>query len=135
MNKLKKKKKFDFTLDEYFWWLSKNQKLAIIHFLSVIAASDKRSKTNNDEGDLINMCYKKFRVSGDEVLEYTAIGGREQTARDILKMKRDNLFGLIMMNYKLCELNGGPSDEQFEALLLWLVDLNMTVDEWYNMDV
>ena len=135
MNKLKKKKKFDFTLDEYFWWLSKNQKLAIIHFLSVIAASDKRSKTNNDDGDLINMCYKEFRVSGDEVLEYTAIGGREQTARDILKMKRDNLFGLIMMNYTLCELNGGHSDEQFEALLLWLADLNISVDEWYNIDV
>jgi len=135
MNKLKKKKKFDFTLDEYFWRLSKNQKLAVIHFLSVIAISDTGPKTNNDEGDLIDMCYKTFRVTGDKVLEYTAIGGREQTAKDILKMKRDNLYGLIMLNYKLCELNGGPSDEQFEALMLWLADLNLTVDEWYNMDV
>jgi hypothetical protein len=135
MRLVKKKKKFDFALEEYFWWLSKNQKLAIIHFLSVIAVSDMGPKTNNDEGDLINMCYKKFRVSGDEVLEYTAMGGREQTAKDILKMKRDNLFGLIMLNYKLCELNGGPSNEQFEALMLWLVDLNITVNEWYDMDV
>jgi len=135
MRLVKKKKKFDFALEEYFWWLSKNQKMAIIHFLSVIAVSDTGPKTNNDVGDLINMCYKKFRVSGDEVLEYIAIGGREQTAKDILKMKRDNLFGLVMMDYHLGELNGGPSDEHFEALLLWLVDLNMTVDEWYNMDV
>lgn len=135
MRLAKKYEKFDFELEEYFWWLSKNQKMAIIHFLSVIAVSDTGPKTNNDEGDLINMCYKKFRVSGDEVLEYTAIGGREQTARDLLKMKRENFYGLVMMNFHLGELNGGPSDEQFEALLLWLVDLNITVDEWYNMDV
>jgi hypothetical protein len=135
MRMAKKYEKFDFTLDEYFWRLSRNQKMAVIHFLSVIAVSDTEPKTNNDEGDLIDMCYKKFRVTGDEVLRYAAIGGREQTARDILKMKRDNLYGLIMMNYQLTELNGGPSDEQYEALMLWLVDLNMTVDEWYNMEV
>ena len=135
MKLVKKNVKFDFELEEYFWMLSKNQKLAIIHFLSVIAVSDTGPKTNNDEGDLINMCYMIFGVTGDEVLEYIAIGGREQTAQDILKMTRENMYGLILLNYELCKLNGGPSDEQFEALLMWLADLNLTTEEWYNMDV
>ena len=130
----KQNEKLDFTLDEYFWQLTKNQKLAIIHFLSVIAVSDTSQKSNNNEGELINLCYEKFRVKGDEFLMYTAIGGREQTAQYLLKMSHENLFGLVMLTHEMSVLNGRPSDAYFKALIEWLADLNMTSEEWFEMD-
>ena len=131
MYKSKKREEFDFD-EGYFFRLKRNQKLAILNFLSVIAASDSGTKLNRDEADFINHCYKIFRVTGDQFLEYIAIGGREQTVQDLKKMNNGNFLGLIMVTAELCNLNGGTSEDEFEALKEWLDDLKMTVDEWVD---
>jgi len=132
MHKSKRKEILDFTTTDYFYRLSKNQKLAVINFLSVIAVSDKGPKLNKDVEALINMCYKEFRVSGDEFLEYIAIGGREQTARDLKRMNEMNFLGLIIITAELCEMNGSTTEEEYEALEGWLEEMDMTIDDWID---
>jgi len=132
MHKSKRKEFMELTTTDYFYRLSKNQKLAVINFLSVIAVSDKGPKMNNDVAAIINMCYKEFRVTGDEFLEYIAIGGREQTARDLKRLNEGNFLGLIMITAELCGANGTTTEEEYEALEEWLVEMGMTVDEWID---
>ena len=134
MYKTERGTKFDFD-DGYFDRLKRNQKLAVINFLSVIAASDTRIKLKDDISAFMNHCYKVLRVTGEQVLEYVAIGGREQTVIDIKKMDRYNLFILIVVTSELCDQNGGMTDAKYLALLCWIDDLQMTIDEWFDFNV
>ena len=134
MYKTKRKREFDFETG-YFDRLKRNEKLAIINFLSVIAASDTRLKLRDDVMAFMDHCYKVLMVTGDQVLEYVAIGGREQTVIDIKKIDRYNFFMLIVVTSELCDQNGGMTDAEYLALLCWLDDLEMTVDEWFDFVV
>lgn len=134
MYKTRKMREFYFGTG-YFDRLKGNQKLAIINFLSVIAASDTRVKLQDDVTAFMNHVYKVLEVTGDQVLEYVAIGGREQTVIDIKKMDRYNLFILIVVTSELCDQNGGMTDAEYLALLCWIDDLQMTIDEWFDFNV
>jgi hypothetical protein len=134
MYKTRKKVEFYFEVG-YFFRLKRNQKLAIINFLSVIAASDTRTKLKDDVAAFMDHCFKVLRVTGDEVLEYVAIGGREQTVIDIKKLDRHNLLMLTIVTSELCDQNGGMSDAEYLALQCWVDDLEMTIDEWYDYTV
>ena len=131
-----KKKKVEFDMGKQdFYKLTHNQKLAILYFLSVIATGDNKLTRPNDCPAFINHCYRIFRVTGDQVLAYVAIGGREQTVMELKKMHQYNFFMLICTTSELLCLNGGGRDEKYQALLDWLDDLEMTEDEWYDYEV
>ena len=131
-----KKKKVEFDMGKHdFYKLKHNQKLAIIYFLSVIATGDNNLIKPNECPAFINHCYKVFRVTGDEVLAYVAIGGREQIVKELKKMHEYNFYMLIVTTVELLCLNGGGDDDKYRALNDWLEDLEMTEDEWYNYEV
>ena len=129
MYKTRKKIEFD-VCEDYFYGLSHNQKLAIIYFLSVIAACKNNVNIKNDSPAFIDHCYKVLKLTGEQVLEYVAIGGREQTVSDLKKMNPYSFVMLIATTAELCELNGGLSEEQYTALVDWLNDMEKSIDEW-----
>lgn len=126
-----KKRKIEFDVSEdYFYGFSHNQKLATIYFLSVIAACENNVNIRNDSPAFIDHCYKVLNLTGEQVLEYIAIGGREQAVIDLKKIHPYSFVMLIATTAELCELNGGLSEEKYSALVDWLDDLGMSIDDW-----
>lgn len=132
----KARKKIDFDVgEEYFYGFTHNQKMATIHFLSVIAASENNVSIRNDTPAFIDHCYKVLKLKGEQVLNYIAIGGREQTVIDLKKIHPLSFIMLIVTTAEMCDLNGGLSEEKYTALVDWLDDMEMSIDDWNDYAV
>ncbi|MDP4291111.1 MAG: hypothetical protein Q8908_08525 [Bacteroidota bacterium] len=110
--------------------ITRNQKLAIINFLSVIASSNIAPKISKSEQAFINFYYKEFGVSGDQYLAYLSIGGRAQTISDIKTLTKSNMQDLVYATTELCICDGEATDDQLNALSNWLNDIGITIEEW-----
>ena len=119
--------------NEVFYDLTRNQKLAIINFLSVIAASDANVKISEIEFAFISHYYKEFGVTGDQYLAYLSIGGREQTIAEIKNLSKENIQELVYATTELCNCTGELNAEEFTALLNWLDPIGMTIEEWNDV--
>lgn len=129
MTRSKKKEDYDFSLYAFID-LTRSQKLAVINFLSVIAASDANMKINKVELAYISEYYKEFGVTGDQYLAYISIGGREQTAADIKTLSKSNMQDLVYATTELCNCTGSVDDEELIALSNWLDAIGMSIEEW-----
>ena len=128
----KKKEIEDYDFSPYgFIDITRNQKLAIINFLSVIAVSDARKRNGKIQQAYISFFYKEFGVTGDQYLAYISIGGREQTIADLKALSKSNMQDLVYATTELfiCD-DGNASDEELMALSNWLDDIGMTIEEW-----
>ena len=133
MGKSKKKEDFDFVKDAYFNDLTINQKLAVINFFSVIAASNGNIKINKIELAFISQYYKEFGVTGDQYLAYMSIGGREQTIEDIKSLTKANMQDLVYATTELFNCDGELNEKQFYTLVNLLTDIGITIEEWNDM--
>ena len=132
MKKSKESEDYDFVKDAYFNDLSINQKLAIINFFSVIAASNN-IKLSKIESAFISQYYKEFGVTGDQYLAYVSIGGRMQTVADIKSLSKENMLDLVYTTTELCICDGELDENEFSALVSWLDDIGMTIEEWNDL--
>ena len=124
----------DFDLPSWtFIDLTRNQKLAIINFLSVIAASDANKQTNKNELAFISHYYREFGVTGAQYLAYISIGGRERTIAEIKNLSKENMQDLVYATTELCGCNGTLTVEEFSALINWLEPIGITIEEWNDM--
>ena len=127
----KSKKKADYELMMVaFEDLTRNQKLAVINFLSVIAASNEKSKISKIQRSFISQYYKEFGITGDQFLTYISIDGRKRTIADLKSLTKSNFQDLVFTTTELCVCDGELSEDEFSALMKWLDDLGMSADEW-----
>jgi len=113
--------------------LSRNQKLAIINFMSSIAASDKTRMRSKIEQAYISSYYKEFGVTGDQYLAYISIGGREQTLADLKTLTKSNMQDLVYATTELFICDGNASDEELISLSNWLTDMGLSLDDWNDI--
>jgi hypothetical protein len=129
MVRSKKKVDYDFPLYD-FSDVTRNQKLAIINFLSVIGSSHADNSISKIEQAYISFYYKEFGLTGDQYLAYISIGGREQTVADLKLLTKSNMQNLVYATTELCICDGETTDEELIALSNWLDDIGMTIEEW-----
>ena len=113
--------------------LTRNQKLAIINFLSVIAASDANVKISDVEFAFISYYYKEFGIAGDQYLAYLSIGGRERTITEIKNLSKENMQELVYATTEMCNCTGELNEDEFLAILNWLEPIGMTIKEWNDI--
>ena len=128
----KKKEIEDYDFSSYgFEDLTRNQKLAIIDFLSVIAVSDPIKRNRDIQKAYISFYYKEFGVTGDQYLAYISIGGRKQTIEDLKSLTKSNIQDLVYTTTEMfiCD-DSNASDDELMALSRWLNEIGMTIEEW-----
>ena len=134
MPKPKEPQEYDFCAMAYFSiGLSNNQKLAVLNFFSVIATSTPNNKINKIELAFMDQYFKEFGVTGNQFLAYILMGGRGQTIADIKSLDIRNLQDLVYATTELFNCDGSMTEEQFEALLNWLDEIGMSIDEWLDL--
>ncbi len=132
MARSKEKEIEDYDFNLYaFEDITRNQKLAIINFMSVIAVSNAAKRNSKVEQAYISFYYKEFGITGDQFLAYISIGGREQTVKDLKTLTKSNFQDLVYATTELfiCD-DQQTTDEELMALSDWLDDIGMTIDEW-----
>lgn len=129
MGKHLKEDEFDF-FPSLFDRLTLHQKLAVLDFLSVIAASAVNPNKIKAMSDFISHYYKEFKVTGDQYLAYIAIGGRNQTYIDIGLMDKRLIQDLVFATAELCICGGEVEDEQLLALSYLLESVGISLVEW-----
>jgi len=133
MGKSKKPEDFDFVKDAYFNDLTRNQKLAILNFFSVIAASNAKIKISEIESAFISQYYKEFGMTGDQYLAYISVGGRERTIEDIKSLNKENMQDLVYATTELFNCDGELNENEFSVLINWLDDIGMSIEAWNDM--
>lgn len=126
------KKIEDYDFNPYaFENVTRNQKLAIINFMSVIASSNPQKRNSKVEQAYISFYYKEFGLTGDQYLAYISIGGRAQTVRDLKTLTKSNMQDLVYATTELfiCD-DKETTDEELMALSDWLDEIGVTIDEW-----
>lgn len=124
----------DFDLPSWaFIDLTRNQKLAIINFFSVIAASDANKQINKNELAFISHYYKEFGVTGAQYLAYISIQGRERTIAEIKNLSKENMQELVYATTDLFGCDGELNEEEFAALLKWLDPIGISIEKWNDM--
>ena len=130
MTNSKEIEEYDFS-SYAFEDLTRNQKLAIINFLSVIGVSDPIKRKSKVQQAYISFYYMEFGVTGDQYLAYISIGGREQTIADLKSLTKIQMQDLVYATTEMfiCE-DQNTTDVELMALSNWLDDIGMTIDEW-----
>jgi hypothetical protein len=128
----KHEKSDDYVAPGFFFELTKNQKYAIIYFLSTIATSDVdiHSKITEAEFYFMNFYYKEFDVSVEQYLAYVAMGGKMQVVADLKSLSKLNMQGLVFATSELCDCSGHMNDDEMQAIESWTIELGITLDEW-----
>jgi hypothetical protein len=135
MTKPLKPEDYEFSTMAYFGSdLSRNQRLAILNFLSVIAVSDLGKPISPMKVAFISQYYQDFGVTGDLFLAYLLMEGRERTVADLKSLTKDNMQDLVFATTELfnCE-KGGMTEEQFAALGDWLDEMGLSQEIWVDM--
>jgi hypothetical protein len=113
--------------------VTRNQKLAILNFLSVIAACDAKKTVSPDELAFINLYYKEFGVTGDQYLAYISTGGTDRSIAEMKYLNRNCIRYVLYATTALCECDGDMNDIELNALSFWLDAIGLNIEVWFTL--
>ena len=56
-----------------------------------------------------------------------------QTVADIKSLSKENMLDLVYTTTELCICDGELDENEFSALVSWLDDIGMTIEEWNDL--
>ena len=102
---------YEFSTSAYFALdLARNQRLAVLNFLSVIAVSDVGKPISPMKIAFISQYYYEFGVTGDQYLAYILLEGRQRTVADLKSLTKDNMQDLVFVTTELFNCEKGGDD-------------------------
>lgn len=113
--------------------LTRNQKLAILNFLSAVAACDVQKTISPDELAFINLYYKEFGVTGDQYLAYISTGGTDRSIAEMKSLNKNCIQYVLYATTALCECDGDMNDFELNELTFWLDAIGLSIEVWYTL--